>query len=142
MILESKLVINNNDVGERNHPHDHPERNPISQIAMPTTPLRPVAPPLADEWADSAAPRPRSLLRSPAMSSKMSSARSIGPRGPDQAIMLADGVEAITLQHFMSTLALSVCERVGTPSDYGAKSTKSLIENHPTHRRGKNRRPI
>ncbi|MEY8567693.1 HNH endonuclease signature motif containing protein [Brevibacterium linens] len=52
------------------------------------------------------------------------------PMGPDQAIMLADGVEAITrINDALSTLALSVCERVGTPSDYGAKSTKSLIEN-------------
>lgn len=52
------------------------------------------------------------------------------PMGPDQAIMLADGVEAITrINDALSTLALSVCERVGTPSDFGAKSTKSLIEN-------------
>jgi hypothetical protein len=52
------------------------------------------------------------------------------PMGPEQAIMLADGVEAITrINEALSTLALSVCERVGTPSDLGAKSTKSLIEN-------------
>ncbi|WP_228282509.1 HNH endonuclease signature motif containing protein [Brevibacterium atlanticum] len=50
--------------------------------------------------------------------------------GPDQAIMLVDGVEALNrINDALSTLALAVCERVGTPSEYGAKSTKALIEN-------------
>ncbi|WP_246490489.1 HNH endonuclease signature motif containing protein [Brevibacterium oceani] len=52
------------------------------------------------------------------------------PMGPDQAIMLVDGVEALSrINDALSTLALAVCERVGTPSEYGAKSTKALIEN-------------
>lgn len=51
------------------------------------------------------------------------------PMGPDQAIMLVDGVEALSrINDALSTLALAVCERVGIPSEFGAKSTKALIE--------------
>jgi hypothetical protein len=51
------------------------------------------------------------------------------PMGPEQAIMLVDGVEALSrINDALSTLALAVCERVGIPSEFGAKSTKVLIE--------------
>ncbi|MCI4011559.1 HNH endonuclease signature motif containing protein [Brevibacterium sp. ZH18] len=43
--------------------------------------------------------------------------------------MLIDGLEALgRVNEALSTLALSVCERVGTPTDYGAKTTKALIQ--------------
>lgn len=43
--------------------------------------------------------------------------------------MLIDGLEALgRVNEALSTLALSVCERVGTPADYGAKTTKALIQ--------------
>ncbi|MGO2863303.1 MAG: DUF222 domain-containing protein [Brevibacterium sp.] len=49
--------------------------------------------------------------------------------GPDDAIRLIDGLEALgRVNEALSTLALSVCERVGTPTDYGAKTTKALIQ--------------
>ena len=52
------------------------------------------------------------------------------PMGPDDAIMLIDGLEALSrINEALSTLALAVCERVGTPTDFGAKTTKSLIQN-------------
>ena len=52
------------------------------------------------------------------------------PMGPDDAIMLIDGLEALgRINEALSTLALAVCERVGTPTDFGAKTTKSLIQN-------------
>ncbi|TSI10881.1 DUF222 domain-containing protein, partial [Brevibacterium aurantiacum] len=45
------------------------------------------------------------------------------------AITLIDGLEALgRVNEALSTLALAVCERVGTPSDYGAKTTKALIQ--------------
>ncbi|WP_350270007.1 DUF222 domain-containing protein [Brevibacterium sp. CBA3109] len=49
--------------------------------------------------------------------------------GPADAIKLIDGLEALgRVNEALSTLALAVCERVGTPADYGAKSTKALIQ--------------
>ncbi|WP_449495034.1 DUF222 domain-containing protein [Brevibacterium zhoupengii] len=49
--------------------------------------------------------------------------------GPDDAIRLIDGLEALgRVNEALSTLALAVCERVGTPTDYGAKTTKALIQ--------------
>lgn len=51
------------------------------------------------------------------------------PMGPDDAIKLVDGLEALSrVNEALSTLALAVCERVGTPTDYGAKTTKALIQ--------------
>lgn len=51
------------------------------------------------------------------------------PMGPDEALLLVDGVEALSrITEYLSTLALSVYERVGTPTDSGAKSTKALIQ--------------
>ncbi|GAA3836280.1 hypothetical protein KACC15558_17910 [Brevibacterium ammoniilyticum] len=51
------------------------------------------------------------------------------PMGPDEALLLVDGVEALSrITEALSTLALSVYERVGTPTDSGAKSTKALIQ--------------
>ncbi|WP_240941104.1 DUF222 domain-containing protein, partial [Brevibacterium sp. LS14] len=50
------------------------------------------------------------------------------PMGPDEALLLIDGTEALSrITEALSTLALSVYERVGTPTDTGAKDTKSLI---------------
>ncbi len=50
------------------------------------------------------------------------------PMGPDEALLLIDGTEALSrITEALSTLALSVYERVGTPADTGAKDTKSLI---------------
>lgn len=52
------------------------------------------------------------------------------PMGPDEALLLIDGVEALSrINEALSTLALSVCERVGVPADSGAKDAKSLIRN-------------
>lgn len=51
------------------------------------------------------------------------------PMGPDEAMHLIDGAEAISrVTDALSTLALSVYERIGTPVDSGAKDTKSLIK--------------
>lgn len=51
------------------------------------------------------------------------------PMGPTQALHLIDGAEAVTrVSEALSTLALSVYERVGTPTDSGAKDTQSLIQ--------------
>ncbi|GAA1859786.1 HNH endonuclease signature motif containing protein [Brevibacterium marinum] len=51
------------------------------------------------------------------------------PMGPEDAIKLIDGLEALgRVNEALSTLALAVCERVGTPTDYGAKTTKALIQ--------------
>ncbi|SMX63172.1 HNH endonuclease [Brevibacterium casei CIP 102111] len=50
------------------------------------------------------------------------------PMGPDEALLLIDGTEALSrITEALSTLALSVYERVGTPTDTGAKDTKALI---------------
>lgn len=52
------------------------------------------------------------------------------PMGPDEALHVIDGAEALRrLSESLSTLALSVYERVGTPKDSGAKSPKDLIQN-------------
>lgn len=51
------------------------------------------------------------------------------PMGPTEALHVIDGAEALRrLSESLSTLALSVYERVGTPKDSGAKSTKDLIQ--------------
>ncbi|MGO2986185.1 MAG: DUF222 domain-containing protein, partial [Brevibacterium aurantiacum] len=51
------------------------------------------------------------------------------PMGPNEALQVIDGAEALRrLSESLSTLALAVYERVGTPKDSGAKSTKTLIQ--------------
>ncbi|MFE1082631.1 DUF222 domain-containing protein [Brevibacterium sediminis] len=51
------------------------------------------------------------------------------PMGPNEALQVIDGAEALRrLSESLSTLALAVYERVGTPKDSGAKSTKALIQ--------------
>ena len=51
------------------------------------------------------------------------------PMGPGEALQVIDGAEALRrLSESLSTLALAVYERVGTPKDSGAKSTKALIQ--------------
>lgn len=105
---------------------DHSDRNADNSPQTSGHPL------LADkEWADLSRFAPEVTSSITQLMSLKDELRAFDrPMGPDQAIMLADGVEAITrINDALSTLALSVCERVGTPSDFGAKSTKSLIEN-------------
>ncbi|NJC56168.1 HNH endonuclease signature motif containing protein [Brevibacterium marinum] len=52
------------------------------------------------------------------------------PMGPDDAVTVVDGLETVNrLVESLSVVTLSVFERVGTPRDYGAKSTKALIQN-------------
>lgn len=105
---------------------DHSDQNADNSPQTSGHPL------LADEeWADLSRFAPEVTSSITQLMSLKDELRSFDrPMGPDQAIMLADGVEAITrINDALSTLALSVCERVGTPSDFGAKSTKSLIEN-------------
>ncbi|WP_166969294.1 HNH endonuclease signature motif containing protein [Brevibacterium atlanticum] len=51
------------------------------------------------------------------------------PMGPNEALHVIDGAEALRrLSDSLSTLALSVYERVGTPTDSGAKTPKDLIQ--------------
>ncbi|WP_209374135.1 DUF222 domain-containing protein [Brevibacterium renqingii] len=51
------------------------------------------------------------------------------PMGPSEALQVIDGAEALRrISESLSTLALAVYERVGTPADSGAKSTKALIQ--------------
>lgn len=52
------------------------------------------------------------------------------PLGPDQAMTVVNGIETATrILEAMSAVALSVYDRCGTPSDYGAKTTKALVQN-------------
>lgn len=52
------------------------------------------------------------------------------PMGPEDAITVMDGLETVNrLVESLSVVTLSVFERVGTPRDYGAKSTKALVQN-------------
>ncbi|MBM6589413.1 HNH endonuclease signature motif containing protein [Brevibacterium sp. RIT 803] len=52
------------------------------------------------------------------------------PMGPDDAMTVLDGLETVNrLVESLSVVTLSVFERVGTPRDYGAKSTKALVQN-------------
>ena len=52
------------------------------------------------------------------------------PMGPDDAVTVLDGLETVNrLVESLSVVTLSVFERVGTPRDYGAKSTKALVQN-------------
>ena len=50
------------------------------------------------------------------------------PMGPGEALKIIDAAEALTrISQALSTTALSVYERIGTPTDSGAKDTKALI---------------
>lgn len=52
------------------------------------------------------------------------------PMGPDDAVTVIDGLETLDrLTESLSVVTLSVFERVGTPRDYGAKTTKALVQN-------------
>lgn len=52
------------------------------------------------------------------------------PMGPDEAVVLVDAIEALNrINEVLSALTLSVFECVGTPTDYGAKTTKALVQN-------------
>ncbi|WP_228281411.1 DUF222 domain-containing protein [Brevibacterium pigmentatum] len=51
------------------------------------------------------------------------------PMGPDDAVTLLDGLETLNrLNESLSIVTLSVFDRVGTPRDYGAKTTKALVQ--------------
>ena len=51
------------------------------------------------------------------------------PMGPDDAVTLLDGLETLNrLNESLSIMTLSVFDRVGTPRDYGAKTTKALVQ--------------
>lgn len=52
------------------------------------------------------------------------------PMGPEEAVLVIDGVEtASRVLEGLSAVALSVFERCGTPTDFGAKTTKALVQN-------------
>lgn len=52
------------------------------------------------------------------------------PMGPEDAITVLDGLETVNrLVESLSVVTLSVFERVGAPRDYGAKTTKALVQN-------------
>ncbi|WP_339391282.1 DUF222 domain-containing protein [Brevibacterium metallidurans] len=52
------------------------------------------------------------------------------PMGPEEAVMLTDALEALDrVNRSLFAVTLAVFERVGTPTDFGAKTTKSLIQN-------------
>lgn len=52
------------------------------------------------------------------------------PMGSDDAVAVMDGLETLgRLQESLSVVTLSVFERVGTPRDFGAKSTRALVQN-------------
>lgn len=52
------------------------------------------------------------------------------PMGPEDAVTVMDGLETVNrLVESLSVVTLSVFERVGTPRDYGAKSTKAMVQN-------------
>ncbi|WP_181272746.1 HNH endonuclease signature motif containing protein [Brevibacterium oceani] len=52
------------------------------------------------------------------------------PMGPDDAVTVLDGLETLDrLTESLSVVTLSVFDRVGTPRDYGAKTTKALVQN-------------
>ncbi|MCT1445899.1 HNH endonuclease [Brevibacterium casei] len=52
------------------------------------------------------------------------------PMGPEEAVMLTDALEALDrVNRSLFAVTLAVFERVGTPTDFGVKTTKSLIQN-------------
>ncbi|WP_309131349.1 DUF222 domain-containing protein [Brevibacterium sp.] len=51
------------------------------------------------------------------------------PMGPEQAVVMLDGVEALSrLVESLSVVGVSVFDRSGTPRDYGVKDARALIE--------------
>lgn len=51
------------------------------------------------------------------------------PMGSEEAVLAVTGIESLNrVIESLSVAALSVFERIGTPTDFGAKSTKALIE--------------
>ncbi|MCF2587339.1 DUF222 domain-containing protein [Brevibacterium sp. UCMA 11752] len=84
----------------------------------------------SEEWTDLSRFAPEVTTSLTALSGLKDGLRSFDrPMGPDDAIKLIDGLEALgRVNEALSTLALAVCERVGTPTDYGAKTTKALIQ--------------
>lgn len=51
------------------------------------------------------------------------------PMGPDDAVTVMQGLEALSrIVDLLSAVTLSVFERTGTPKDYGAKTTKALVQ--------------
>ncbi|SDS46173.1 protein of unknown function [Brevibacterium sandarakinum] len=83
-----------------------------------------------EEWTDLSRFAPEVTNSLTALSGLKDGLRTFDRRmGPDDAITLIDGLEALgRVNEALSTLALAVCERVGTPTDYGAKTTKALIQ--------------
>lgn len=83
-----------------------------------------------EEWTDLSRIAPEVTNSLTALSGLKDGLRTFDRRmGPDDAITLIDGLEALgRVNEALSTLALAVCERVGTPTDYGAKTTKALIQ--------------
>ncbi|SMY02662.1 MULTISPECIES: HNH endonuclease signature motif containing protein [Brevibacterium] len=83
-----------------------------------------------EEWTDLSRFAPEVTNSLTALSGLKDGLRTFDRRmGPDDAIRLIDGLEALgRVNEALSTLALAVCERVGTPTDYGAKTTKALIQ--------------
>lgn len=84
----------------------------------------------SEEWTDLSRFAPEVTTSLTALSGLKDGLRTFDrPMGPADAIKLIDGLEALgRVNEALSTLALAVCERVGTPTDYGAKTTKALIQ--------------
>ncbi|WCE39278.1 DUF222 domain-containing protein [Brevibacterium sp. BDJS002] len=84
----------------------------------------------SEEWTDLSRFAPEVTTSLTALSGLKDGLRTFDRlMGPDDAITLIDGLEALhRVNEALSTLALAVCERVGTPTDYGAKTTKALIQ--------------
>ena len=84
----------------------------------------------SEEWTDLSRFAPEVTTSLTALSGLKDGLRTFDRlMGPDDAIRLIDGLEALgRVNEALSTLALAVCERVGTPTDYGAKTTKALIQ--------------
>ncbi|MDN6747137.1 MAG: HNH endonuclease [Brevibacterium sp.] len=82
------------------------------------------------EWTDLSRFAPEVTNSLTALSELRDGLRTFDRRmDPDEAIRLIDGLEALgRVNEALSTLALAVCERRGTPTDYGAKTTKALIQ--------------
>ncbi len=51
------------------------------------------------------------------------------PVGPDDAVILADALEAINrVNASLNAVTLAIFQRVGVPTDFGAKTTKALVK--------------
>lgn len=93
-----------------------------------TTSLHPILTDAA--WNDLAASAPEITDSISSLTELVGGLRAFDrPMGPNEALQVIDGAEALRrLSESLSTLALAVYERVGTPKDSGAKSTKALIQ--------------